>query len=154
VAPRRRPSTDRPNTFRYVDELRSDTSVALVLQAQLGESFLEGVDYLKLDDQGRVSGAGGAAMTEMHQWQPSACILCECRSRVGTSSGSAATAPTPSRTATPATRPCGRTGVAVNELTSAGWRDPFSGVPPRGSRSLPRRRRAEPPVARSWREWP
>jgi hypothetical protein len=42
------------DTFRYVDELRSDTAVALVFQAQLGDNFLEGVDYLELDEQGRV----------------------------------------------------------------------------------------------------
>jgi hypothetical protein len=43
------------DTFRYVDELRTDKTVALVFQAQLGESFLEGVDYLQLDEEGLVS---------------------------------------------------------------------------------------------------
>jgi hypothetical protein len=42
------------DTFRYVDELRGEKTVALVFQAKLGDSLLEGVDYLTLDDAGLV----------------------------------------------------------------------------------------------------
>jgi hypothetical protein len=42
------------DSFRYVDELVSDRAVALVFRTQLDGDFLEGVDYLKLDDAGLI----------------------------------------------------------------------------------------------------
>lgn len=41
--------------FRYVAEHHSGDAVALFFQADFDGRFLEGVDYLKIDDQGLVS---------------------------------------------------------------------------------------------------
>ncbi|MCS7477677.1 nuclear transport factor 2 family protein [Umezawaea endophytica] len=43
--------TDR---FRYVDELAGASSVALVFETEIDGQFLEGVDYLVLDEDGLV----------------------------------------------------------------------------------------------------
>jgi hypothetical protein len=39
----------------YVDELREDNSVALRFKANVGDRELEGIDFLELDDDGRVA---------------------------------------------------------------------------------------------------
>jgi hypothetical protein len=39
----------------YVDELQDGDSVCLRFQAKVGELELEGIDYLTLDDEGRVA---------------------------------------------------------------------------------------------------
>jgi hypothetical protein len=39
----------------YVDELREGNSVALRFKAQVGDRELEGIDFLELDDEGRVA---------------------------------------------------------------------------------------------------
>jgi SnoaL-like domain len=39
----------------YVDELREGDSVALRFKARVGDRELEGIDFLELDDEGRVA---------------------------------------------------------------------------------------------------
>src|SRR3954469_4951283 len=39
----------------YVDELREGNSVALRFKANVGDRELEGIDFLELDDEGRVA---------------------------------------------------------------------------------------------------
>lgn len=39
----------------YVDELREGNSVALRFKARVGDRELEGIDFLELDDEGRVA---------------------------------------------------------------------------------------------------
>jgi hypothetical protein len=41
--------------LRYVDELHGEGTVALRFEATVGDRELEGVDYLTLDDEGRVA---------------------------------------------------------------------------------------------------
>ena len=41
--------------FRYVDELADGGSVVLRFKARVGDRELEGIDFLELDDEGRVS---------------------------------------------------------------------------------------------------
>jgi hypothetical protein len=41
--------------LRYLDELHGERSVALRFEARVGDRELEGVDYLTLDEEGRVA---------------------------------------------------------------------------------------------------
>jgi hypothetical protein len=41
--------------FRYIDELESSGSAALVFEARVGDRELQGIDYLRLNDEGLVS---------------------------------------------------------------------------------------------------
>jgi len=40
--------------FEYTDELETGNSVCLVFKARVGDRELQGIDYLELDDEGRV----------------------------------------------------------------------------------------------------
>jgi hypothetical protein len=40
--------------FRYTDELTEEGTVALRFKARVGDRELEGIDFLELDDEGRV----------------------------------------------------------------------------------------------------
>jgi len=40
--------------FRYTDELAEDNTVVLRFKARVGDRELEGIDFLELDDEGRV----------------------------------------------------------------------------------------------------
>ena len=42
------------DNFRYIDELTGETTVALMFETEIDGHFLEGVDYLVLDDAGLV----------------------------------------------------------------------------------------------------
>ncbi len=41
--------------FRYTDELAEDGAVVLRFKARVGDRELEGIDFLELDDEGRVA---------------------------------------------------------------------------------------------------
>jgi SnoaL-like domain len=41
--------------FRYTDELAKDSTVVLRFKARVGDRELEGIDFLELDDEGRVA---------------------------------------------------------------------------------------------------
>jgi SnoaL-like domain len=41
--------------FRYTDELAGDRTVALRFKARVGDRELEGIDFLELDQQGKVA---------------------------------------------------------------------------------------------------
>jgi hypothetical protein len=41
--------------FTYTDELREGSTVALRFKARVGDRELEGIDFLELDDEGRVA---------------------------------------------------------------------------------------------------
>jgi SnoaL-like domain len=41
--------------FRYTDELAGDGSVVLRFKARVGDRELEGIDFLELDEEGRVT---------------------------------------------------------------------------------------------------
>jgi hypothetical protein len=41
--------------FAYTDELAEDHTVALRFKARVGDRELEGIDFLELDDEGRVA---------------------------------------------------------------------------------------------------
>ncbi|HMJ73803.1 MAG TPA: nuclear transport factor 2 family protein [Solirubrobacterales bacterium] len=41
--------------FRYTDELAGDGSVVLRFKARVGDRELEGIDFLELDEEGRVA---------------------------------------------------------------------------------------------------
>jgi hypothetical protein len=41
--------------FEYIDELRGERSLCLVFRARAGERELQGIDHLRLDEQGKVS---------------------------------------------------------------------------------------------------
>jgi SnoaL-like domain len=44
-----------PEEFRYTDELTEDETVVLRFKAMVGELELEGIDFLELDQDGRVA---------------------------------------------------------------------------------------------------
>jgi hypothetical protein len=41
--------------FRYTDELAEDNTVVLRFKARVGDRELEGIDFLELDDEGKVA---------------------------------------------------------------------------------------------------
>jgi hypothetical protein len=41
--------------FRYTDELSSESTVVLRFKARVGDRELEGIDFLELDEEGRVA---------------------------------------------------------------------------------------------------
>jgi hypothetical protein len=41
--------------FRYTDELADDNTVVLRFKARVGDRELEGIDFLELDDEGKVA---------------------------------------------------------------------------------------------------
>lgn len=41
--------------FKYVDELAEDNTVVLRFKAKVGDRELEGIDFLELDDEGKVA---------------------------------------------------------------------------------------------------
>jgi SnoaL-like domain len=41
--------------FRYTDELAEDNTVCLRFKARVGDRELEGIDFLELDDEGKVA---------------------------------------------------------------------------------------------------
>ena len=41
--------------FRYTDELAEDSTVVLRFEARVGDRELEGIDFLELDEEGRVA---------------------------------------------------------------------------------------------------
>ena len=40
--------------FEYTDELQSGDTVALFFRARVGDKAVQGTDFLKLDDEGRI----------------------------------------------------------------------------------------------------